>query len=79
MAFILIIFRCLSDHSPPLFGEKSSICKGNKPQTSQELKIAGMAHTKGVWTIYLVVAIFVTMLLTIIATFAIMKFFCAGE
>lgn len=70
--------RCLSYQSPPLFGNRTEICKGEEPKTSEELRIE-TASIASNWTVYLIVAIFVTMLLTAIATFAIMYFFCSGD
>ena len=68
-------FRCLSNQSPPLFGDRSKICKGELPKTSEQL-VESVERTRTNWIIYLVVAIFVTMFLTIIATFVVVKFFC---
>ena len=46
------------------------------PKTSAQLKIESSRETAGKWTIYLIVAIFVTMLLTAIITFGITMFCC---
>ena len=69
----------MSDQTPPLFGTRVSICEGRTPKTSEQLTIESTQETKGKWTVYLIVAIFVTMLLTFIITFGIMYFFCMGE
>ena len=74
--FFFYHFRCLSDQTPPLYGTRKDICDGKKPSTFEQLKIESSEETKGRWTIYLVVAIFITMLLTFICTFAIMYFMC---
>jgi len=71
--------RCLSDQLPPLFGERKDICDGKNPTTFEQLKINTEEGTRGRWTIYLVVAIFITMLLTFCCTFAIMYFMCMKD
>lgn len=71
--------RCLSDQKPPLFGKRADICNGIMPLTHEEIKNMAHEETKDAWTIYLVVAVFVTMLLTAIATFAAVKFCCNGD
>ena len=57
-------------------GDRSEICQGINPKTFEQIKIDASEDTKGEWTIYLVVAIFVTMLLTFCCTFGIMYFMC---
>ena len=71
--------RCLSDQLPPMFGERKDICDGKNPTTFEQLKINTEEGTRGRWTIYLVVAIFITMLLTFCCTFAIMYFMCMKD
>jgi len=71
--------RCLSSQTPPLPGNRTDICRGTNPKTFERLQMEASEETKGKWTIYLVVAIFVTMLLTFCCTFAIMYFMCAAN
>jgi hypothetical protein len=68
----------LSAQTPPLFGKRSDICGGQNPKTSEELRRDSHMDTKDAWTIYLVVAVFVTMFITAIATFLVVKFCCSG-
>ena len=73
-------YSCLSDQVPPLFGKRSDICyKGVQPRTNAEIKNATFLSTKGNWTIYLVVGIFTTMLVTAITTTAIFCFCCSDN
>ena len=74
-----LFFRCLSSQTPPLPGNRTDICRGTNPKTFERLQMEASEETKGKWTIYLVVAIFVTMLLTFCCTFAIMYFMCAAN
>jgi len=77
---IVIDSSCLSDQVPPLFGKRSDICyKGVQPRTNAEIKNATFLSTKGNWTIYLVVGIFTTMLVTAITTTAIFCFCCSDN
>ena len=59
-----------------LTGAREDICKSTLPKTSEQLKLESSSITAGKWTIYLIVAIFVTMLITAIVTFGITMFCC---
>ncbi len=69
---------CFSNQKPPLMGKKDDICAGNKPRTHEDLR-RETDDTVDRWTVYLVVAIFVTMILTAIVTWLVIKFCCSGE
>jgi len=71
--------RCLSPQNPPLMGKRKDICNGVYPVPHGKRTGALVAGIRGSWTVYLIIAVLITALLTAIIAVLATRYFCAGN
>ena len=76
ICFFFFSSSCLSHQN--LYGKRSEICTNKLPQPRAVVRSAAILNTKNAWVVYLVVAVFVTMIATAAITSAIFCFCCPG-
>ena len=74
--------KCLSPQKPPLMGTREDTCNGKYPKLpeSDDEKLEKLRRDiRSKWTIYLVVGIFLSLVVTAVITFLLTRFMCSGR
>ena len=71
--------RCLSPQDPPQVGLRRDICRGVLPTPLHKDKANLVAGIRSSWVTYLVIAVFVTAILTAIIAVLLTRYFCSGN